>query len=107
MRIPNSLAVMIAAALSAPAAASTQQAWEEFRATVEETCQNAAEGLLEAPEIVVDPFGSESYGIAVLTGRDVGGDGDLLNVVCVVDKTTGAAELSGSLNLSTTSPPSD
>lgn len=104
MRMPTLLTVMMATALAAPAVASTEDAWEEFRATVEKTCQAAAEELLEAPEIVVDPFGSESYGIAILTGRDVGGDGELLNVVCVFDKATGTVELGGPLDISTTSP---
>lgn len=73
--------------------ASSEEAWDEFRAQVEEACLSAADGILEEPRIVVDPFGSERFGLAVLTGREAGGDDAERMVICVFDKTERTAEL--------------
>jgi hypothetical protein len=56
------LAAMMTTVLAAPTWASSDDSWAEFRVEVEETCLKVPEGILVTPSIVVDPFGSESYG---------------------------------------------
>jgi hypothetical protein len=73
----------------APAAASSSDAWAEFRAKVETACR----ALVNQPGTVtveVNPFGSESYGAAILT---IAHDGVSERLVCIFDKVTEAAEL--------------
>ena len=70
--------------------ASSESAWDEFRQTVEQSCRAAAEGRMTVEDIRIDPFGTQSYGVAILTEAGSGGG----ERVCVVDKQTGAAELS-------------
>lgn len=85
--------------LTTSASASSDDAWEEFRAEVETSCRSAAGDILETPEIVVDPFGSESYGIAVLVGVERGGDDVPRSVVCVFDKASRSAQIGTPLDL--------
>ncbi|MDQ1899115.1 hypothetical protein RAH32_01450 [Paracoccus sp. WLY502] len=71
--------------------ASSEEAWDDFRASVENTCVAA----ISAPEtasvtIEVNPFGSESYGAALVTvGNQTGQD----RMVCIFDKRTQAVEI--------------
>lgn len=70
---------------------SSEDAWQEFRIAVDQSCR----GLIEAPSsakitVEVNPFGSESYGAAVVTvasgkGRD--------RMICIYDKQAGEAEV--------------
>lgn len=89
MRFPT--VILMAALLPGVAAASTGEAWEEFRAQVADACA----ALVQPPEAVpvqveVNPFGSESYGAALVTvGHEAGED----RMICIFDKRTGAAEL--------------
>jgi hypothetical protein len=83
----------------ATAYASSDDAWEEFRVEVEEACLAAADGYLQTPVTVVDPFGSESFGLAVLTGLEPGGDGKPRSIVCVFDKVSKKVELGSALEL--------
>jgi hypothetical protein len=77
------------AALAAPLSAATEEEWAAFRQEVARACiALVGEGVRVAVE--VNPFGSEHFGVALLTittpaGRD--------RVACIVDKATGAAEL--------------
>lgn len=80
--------------LAAPALvhAASEDAWEVFRASVEATCRN----LIDPPEaadisIEVNPFGSESYGAALVT-VDFGEAGQDRQV-CIYDKRAETAEL--------------
>lgn len=86
-------------ALSAPVKASSEDAWEEFRAEVEAACRSTTEDIFEAPEIIVDPFGSESYGIAIVTGLERGGDGTPRSIVCIFDKVSRSAEVGTPLDI--------
>ncbi|KGF70564.1 hypothetical protein LL06_04800 [Hoeflea sp. BAL378] len=91
--------LMIVASLMAgmaPAAASSGDAWAEFAEKVRTQCLEAAAPVLETAEAVVDPFGSESFGLAVLTGKAKGGDA-AVSYICVMDKQTGAVELGSEL----------
>lgn len=81
------LAFAPAAVLPTAAGASSPDAWMEFRAEVRASCLAAASGVgMSNPEVIVHPFGSESYGIAVLRqGAD--------KRICIFDKRTKAVEL--------------
>lgn len=80
---------LLLAALPVAASADSPDAWEEFRTTVATTC----EALVQDPGTVtveVNPFGSQSYGAAIVTvTADYGTD----RMICIYDKATGAAEL--------------
>ena len=82
--------------LSSTVLASSDDAWEEFAKDVAAKCTALAEGRIEQPKVVVDPFGTESYGMAILTGKAVGADATVSSI-CVYDKKTQAAEIGGEL----------
>jgi hypothetical protein len=82
--------------LASPAFASSDEAWEAFAKEVVAKCTALAEGRIEKPKVVVDPFGTESYGVAILTGKAVGADAQASSI-CVYDKKSQAAEIGGEL----------
>jgi len=86
MRLPILLAVLAAS----PAYASSEEAWEQFRADVEAACTALAPTEGETA-IEVNPFGSESYGAALLITTLPDGGAD--RYVCIYDKKAGKAEL--------------
>jgi hypothetical protein len=82
--------ILATALLASPALATTEAEWAAFRAEVEAACR----GWLEEPgEIVVEvnPFGSESYGAALVTVTSEGMGTD--RMICIFDKATGAVEI--------------
>lgn len=85
-----------------PAFASSGDAWEEFAAEVEAGCVAATSEILTNATVVVDPFGSESYGLAVVTG-EVAPD-TLKSIICVFDKQTKAIEIGGELDIPPANP---
>jgi hypothetical protein len=75
--------------LGLPAAADSAGAWEAFRAEVAAACTALVtqEGTIT---VDVNPFGSESYGAAIVTvTADWGSD----RMICIFDKASRAAEL--------------
>ena len=78
------------------AIASSGDAWDEFAMDVAAKCTALAKGRIEQPKVVVDPFGTESYGVAILTGKAVGADAQVSSI-CVYDKKSQAAEIGGEL----------
>jgi hypothetical protein len=72
--------------------AASPEAWEQFRSDVERACLVLA-GALDRPKVIIDPFGTESYGIAMLIGAEKGGEVE--TYACVYEKSTKRAELSG------------
>ena len=90
------LAAALSSVIVLPAAASSDDAWEAFRTEVATACLAAAEPLFEAPVVRVDPFGSESYGLALVEGKAKGPDADIASI-CVYDKATRAVEIGGEL----------
>lgn len=76
------------------ARASSADAWEEFHQDVEKACLVAASETLLVGSIKVDPYGSESYGFAVMIGIEPGTSNERL-VACAYDKRAQAAEISG------------
>lgn len=77
--------------------ASSDDAWAEFQAEVETGCIQAAAPFLSNALAIVDPFGSESYGFAVVTGET--SVGKLMSAICVMDKQTRAFEIGGELDI--------
>lgn len=90
------LIMCIAAGWAAPALTASDDAWAQFRADVEAACLKAAEPLFESPAARVDPFGSESYGLALVTGKARRAAAEIA-AICVYDKQTRAVEIGGEL----------
>lgn len=88
MRLP----LVLLALAATPAAASTDEAWQEFRADVERACTALAPSQGETA-IEVNPFGSESYGAALLITTLPDGGAD--RYICIYDKATKTAEMTG------------
>jgi hypothetical protein len=82
--------------MPAAAFASSDDAWEAMRADVSVKCIEAAAGSIEMPVAVVDPFGSNSFGLALVSGKPKGADGKI-SQICVYNKQTKAVELGGEL----------
>jgi hypothetical protein len=82
-----------------PASASSRGAWQAMRDKLRTGGLSEATAVdLGRTEISADPFGCQSYGIAVLTKR--GSDRRRnLAYVCVMDKKTGAIEIGGEVPL--------
>jgi hypothetical protein len=94
------LGLFLLSALPSGARASSDDAWTAFRTSVTTACTAVAKKDYVNPLVVVDPFGSDSYGIALVYARTPVPKGappanSLTTVVCVYDKKTHKAELSG------------
>lgn len=83
--------------LAGPARASSDDAWAEMRRKVEAACLKAAAGHFTRASALVDPFGSESFGLALLRGPAKGGGGTAIQMICVYDKRSGTVELGSEL----------
>ncbi len=90
------LVFAVAFATSAAAYASSDTAWADFTKDVSTKCLEAAKGSLEKPSIVVDPFGTESYGVAILNGKAVGADARV-SYLCVYNKQDKTAQIGSEL----------
>jgi hypothetical protein len=77
------------------ATASSDDAWAEFAAEVEQACIAASGDYVTNATALVDPFGSESYGLAIVTGDTVADT--KASIICVFDKQTKAVEIGGEL----------
>jgi hypothetical protein len=96
----GSLALVLYSALPSGARASSDDAWTSFRTNVATACTAQAKKVYANPLVVVDPFGSDSYGIALVYARTpvpkgAPPDNSVTTAVCVYDKKTHEAELSG------------
>jgi hypothetical protein len=82
-----------------PASASSGDAWQAMRQKVRAGCLAKANSMrLGKVDVNVDPFGTESYGTAILMKREPPRQ-TRLAYVCVMDKKTGEFEVSGELTL--------
>lgn len=102
VHLRRSLVALSLLVLAQPAAASASSdaAWAAFKAEVAKTCTGDAKKIFGDPITLVDARGSASYGMAIVYGRQRGPAGKpdlpgLASVVCVYDKKTKKAELSG------------
>ncbi|MBD2751230.1 hypothetical protein IC232_31870 [Microvirga sp. BT688] len=93
------LGLVIGLGMIAPASASFGDAWQAMPDKLRTGCVSKATAMgLGRIEINVDPFGSPSYGIAVLTKR--GADRkQSVAYVCIMQKKTGAFEIGGEFPL--------
>ena len=95
------LAVLGLTLLAASAAhASSGDAWAEFAAEVEQACLAATTDVVTNTRAIVDPFGSESYGLAIVTGDNPAGLTS--SIICVFDKQTKTVEIGGELDVTVT-----
>jgi len=78
--------------LALPAAASSDDAWEAFRTEVDSACRALLTDPGE-PLVEVEPFGSASYGVALITLALPEGGSE--RYACIFDKHSRAAELAG------------
>lgn len=87
------LAAIALATLTLPGVsfASSDEAWEEFRAEVETACTALVPDEGGETVIEVNPFGSESYGAALLITTLPDGAAD--RYVCIYDKEAKTAEI--------------
>jgi hypothetical protein len=88
------LSALLLAAGIMPATAASPGAWAEMREQIESECRALAETELGEVSVRVDPFGSASYGLALVTGR--AGETPVERI-CVMDKAGGTVELGGEL----------
>ncbi|OWJ64222.1 hypothetical protein BWR60_25985 [Inquilinus limosus] len=75
--------------LTAPAKAGADLAKD-----VEAKCLEAAASKVTMPRIVVDPHGSDHYGLAVVGGKRPGESGGI-SLICVYDRASRTVELGG------------
>lgn len=94
MKIRPILAALLFCAGTAAAQASSDDAWSAFAKEVEQKCLAVAKGTIEAPKAVVDPYGSERFGLAIVTGKARGAKVHI-SAICVFDKKTRKAEIGG------------
>lgn len=88
----NSLIVIASIILSPLTKASSPDAWEEFRYNVSTACTIIAKETLSDIQLNVDPFGSESQGIAVVFGESHQTKAPMI-YVCLYDKRSRQASL--------------
>ncbi len=91
------LAAAFTSLIALPAAASSGDAWQEFAADVQAKCLAASKDTIMGAKAVVDPTGSEHYGLAILTGKAKGTE-TTISHICVYDKKTKAVELGSELS---------
>jgi hypothetical protein len=93
MKIPFQLMmVVLSGVLPGLAHGSSEEAWQKFRQTVGRECGEAVATAYGRPaHIEVNPFGSESYGAALVRVEEKAGESERL--VCIYDKKAGSAEL--------------
>jgi hypothetical protein len=90
---------LIALSLATPGAAfaASNNASDPFASEVEQKCTDVAGGDFRRPQVVVDPSGTQSYGVAIIMGRSKELRGRAA-VICVVDRKTGKVELGSPLS---------
>lgn len=90
--LPRLSAAALAMLIALPAAASSDDAWAAFRTEVEAACRALLTQPGE-PQVEVEPFGSQSYGVALITLALPEGGSE--RYACIFDKQSRAAELAG------------
>lgn len=83
----------------ASASASSDDAWQAMRDRARIGClEKAATMAIGKVEAVVDPFGTQSHGVAILVRRE-SAERPKLAYVCIMNKRTGEFEVGGELLL--------
>ncbi len=94
---PIVFAVAVAALVPLAASASSDDEWAAFRKDVADKCLAAAEPLFASAKAIVDPFGSASYGLALIRGPAKGAEATKIAAICVYDKKAKTVEIGGEL----------
>ena len=89
-------ALLLPLLLAGPATASSGDAWASFAKDVEAKCKAAVKAMIDKPTAIVDPFGSSTFGLAILTGKARGAS-VTVSYLCVYDKKTKAVEVGSEL----------
>ncbi|QRM54663.1 hypothetical protein [Sinorhizobium sp. BG8] len=77
-------------------AAATPDAWEAFRADVRKQCLASLPEKLKGETVYVDPTGTESKGVALVSGRPAKA-GERVTYICLYDKQKKTVEFSGQI----------
>lgn len=96
MRILFLAAATLAIGATTPAFASSSDAWGDFRADVKAKCVAALPEKLRNEAVFVDEFGTEKYGIALISGRPAK-EKVRVTFACVYDKQAKTAQVTGSI----------
>ena len=72
--------------------ASSEAAWVQFGADVRAKCTQAVSKYIVNPKATVDPYGSQSYGLALVSGKSTY-NGKMASFICVYDKKTKKVEI--------------
>ena len=94
-----SLLVLLASTSSTVTYASSPDAWIEFRKDVGKTCKEATSRFIKNPKVIVDPFGSQSYGLAIARGRSAYISKDKIEIICIYDKQSKKVEIGSELTI--------
>jgi hypothetical protein len=89
-------AILLAGLFAHPAMASSDDAWKQFVSEVQAKCLGATADMIENGKVVVDPFGSQSYGLAIVSGKAKGAEAQISHI-CVYDKVTKNVEVGSEL----------
>lgn len=100
LKLSTIAALTLTLCTAGAASAASDDAWADFQAEVEKGCIEAAAPLLSNASAVVDPFGSETYGFAIVTGETPAGT--TASSICVMNKQTRAFEIGGELAIAVT-----
>lgn len=92
------LLAILTASVPAVLAASSPDAWDQFRAEIRTQALAAVSDALADPVVVVDTYGSDSYGAAFVIGRDKQDDTTRI-FFYVYDKKSKKGELTNGLAL--------
>lgn len=87
---------MIAIAFAGPAFTSSGDAWQEFATDVRSKCLAATKQDIGNARVAVDPFGSERFGLAIVSGTATGTKTPVSRI-CIYDKRTRAVETGSEL----------
>lgn len=90
----------VALLIAGPAFGSGDDAWSAFATEVENACLAAVGNTLGDALAVVDHFGSETYGMAIITGRTV--NDRTTSMICVMDKGTRTVQIGSELEIAVT-----
>lgn len=74
--------------------AASADAWAEYQQEVEQACRTAANASFMVRVALVDPYGSDSFGYALLIGLEPSATVESI-VVCAYDLASKKAEISG------------
>ena len=87
---PNIAALVIL--LPSAALASSHDAWVEFQMQVSVQCLKAVGKKVQKAAIIIDPYGSDSFGIAIISGASPGA-ATKIGYVCIYNKQTKKTEI--------------